>query len=57
MIYAPQSLSTYIATKFPNSPANISYDTQGTLNVPFLDGSNDMNQSDGNIKLQALSPN
>ncbi|KAJ9089680.1 hypothetical protein DSO57_1010383 [Entomophthora muscae] len=31
-----------VATKFPDSPANISYDTQGVLNEPPLDVSNVM---------------
>ncbi|KAJ9081526.1 hypothetical protein DSO57_1013874 [Entomophthora muscae] len=46
-----------VATEFPDLPANVSYDTQGTLNESPLDVSNDMNQSDGKIKLRALSPN
>ncbi|KAJ9080289.1 hypothetical protein DSO57_1026636 [Entomophthora muscae] len=46
-----------VATEFPSSPANVSYDTQGVLNESPLDISNDMNQSDGNIELRAVSPN
>ncbi|KAJ9074629.1 hypothetical protein DSO57_1004431 [Entomophthora muscae] len=46
-----------VTTEFPDLPANVSYNTQGTLNKLPLDVSNNMDQSDGNIKLQALSPN
>ncbi|KAJ9056810.1 hypothetical protein DSO57_1029168 [Entomophthora muscae] len=46
-----------VATEFPDLPANISYNTQGTLNELPLDVSNNMNQSDGNIEFKALSPN
>ncbi|KAJ9050476.1 hypothetical protein DSO57_1014134 [Entomophthora muscae] len=46
-----------VATKFPDSPANVSYNTQGALDESPLDVSNGMNQSDGNIKLRALPPN
>ncbi|KAJ9079770.1 hypothetical protein DSO57_1032061 [Entomophthora muscae] len=46
-----------VATEFPDLPANISYDTQGALNEAPLDVSNDMNQSDGNVKWQALPSN
>ncbi|KAJ9066901.1 hypothetical protein DSO57_1004983 [Entomophthora muscae] len=50
-------LCTIIATEFPDLPANISYSIQGALTKSPLDVSNDMNQSDGIIKLGALSPN
>ncbi|KAJ9077747.1 hypothetical protein DSO57_1013819 [Entomophthora muscae] len=55
----PNSFSSYhhVATKFPDLPANISHNTQGALDELSLDVSNDMNQSDGNVKQQALSPN
>ncbi|KAJ9086197.1 hypothetical protein DSO57_1006708 [Entomophthora muscae] len=46
-----------VATKFPSLPANVSYDTQGALNESPLDVSIGMSQTDGNIELQALSPN
>ncbi|KAJ9079007.1 hypothetical protein DSO57_1001220 [Entomophthora muscae] len=46
-----------VATEFPDLPANVSHDTQGALNELPLDVSNDMNQSDGSIKPQKLSPN
>ncbi|KAJ9061373.1 hypothetical protein DSO57_1021418 [Entomophthora muscae] len=46
-----------VITKFPELPANVSYNTQGALNELPLDVSNNMNQSDGNVELQALSPN
>ncbi|KAJ9050880.1 hypothetical protein DSO57_1009991 [Entomophthora muscae] len=46
-----------VATEFPSSPPNVSYDAQGVLDEPPLDVSNSMDQSDGNIKLQALPPN
>ncbi|KAJ9064314.1 hypothetical protein DSO57_1031966 [Entomophthora muscae] len=38
-------------------PANISYNTQGALDGPPLDVSNNMNQYNGNVELQALSHN
>ncbi|KAJ9089226.1 hypothetical protein DSO57_1014977 [Entomophthora muscae] len=38
-------------------PANVSHNTQGALNETPLDASNNMNQSNGNVKLQELSPN
>ncbi|KAJ9064306.1 hypothetical protein DSO57_1032024 [Entomophthora muscae] len=47
----------YVATKFLDLPTNVSYDTQGALNESPLDVSNNMNQHDSNIKLQALSSN
>ncbi|KAJ9052033.1 hypothetical protein DSO57_1038259 [Entomophthora muscae] len=46
-----------VAIKFPNLPANVSYNTQGALSEPPLDVYNNMDQSDGSIKLRALSPN
>ncbi|KAJ9051338.1 hypothetical protein DSO57_1005340 [Entomophthora muscae] len=46
-----------VATESPDFPANISHNTQGTLDELSLDMSNGMNQSDDNVKLQALSPN
>ncbi|KAJ9078286.1 hypothetical protein DSO57_1008115 [Entomophthora muscae] len=46
-----------VATKFPYFPANISYNPQGVLNESPLDMSNDMDQSDDNVKWQALLPN
>ncbi|KAJ9055779.1 hypothetical protein DSO57_1000637 [Entomophthora muscae] len=46
-----------VATELPDSPVNVSYNTQGALNELPLDVSNNMEKSDGNIKLQALSPN
>ncbi|KAJ9064785.1 hypothetical protein DSO57_1026716 [Entomophthora muscae] len=46
-----------VATKFPDLPANVSHNTQGALNELSLDVSNNMNQSHGNVKLRALSPN
>ncbi|KAJ9085858.1 hypothetical protein DSO57_1009965 [Entomophthora muscae] len=46
-----------VSTKFPDLPANVSYGTQGALDKSPLDISNNKNQSDGNVKLQALSSN
>ncbi|KAJ9058568.1 hypothetical protein DSO57_1011023 [Entomophthora muscae] len=46
-----------IATKFPDLPANISYNTQGALDESPLDMSNNMKQSDDNVTWQALPPN
>ncbi|KAJ9050527.1 hypothetical protein DSO57_1013764 [Entomophthora muscae] len=46
-----------VATKFPNLPANVSFNTQGALYELPLDVSNNINQSDDNVKLRALSPN
>ncbi|KAJ9078184.1 hypothetical protein DSO57_1009358 [Entomophthora muscae] len=46
-----------VATEVQTLPANISYNTQGALDESPLDVSNNMNQSDGNIKLRALHPN
>ncbi|KAJ9056212.1 hypothetical protein DSO57_1035477 [Entomophthora muscae] len=46
-----------VATEFPDLPANVSYDTQGALNESPLGVSNDMDQSDGNIKWRVLHPN
>ncbi|KAJ9054505.1 hypothetical protein DSO57_1013804 [Entomophthora muscae] len=54
---APILVYPYVATKFPDSPANVSYNTQGALNELSLDVSNNMNQSDGNIEWQVLHPN
>ncbi|KAJ9063051.1 hypothetical protein DSO57_1004340 [Entomophthora muscae] len=45
-----------VATEFPDSPANVSHNTQGALNGLPLDVSNSINQSNGKVKLQALSP-
>ncbi|KAJ9075009.1 hypothetical protein DSO57_1000949, partial [Entomophthora muscae] len=41
----------------PSPPANLSYNTQGVLEEPPLDVSNNRDQSKGSIELQALSPN
>ncbi|KAJ9050804.1 hypothetical protein DSO57_1010804 [Entomophthora muscae] len=49
---AAKDASTTVATKFPDLPANISYNTQGALGELPLDVSNNMDQSDCNIKLQ-----
>ncbi|KAJ9081058.1 hypothetical protein DSO57_1018528 [Entomophthora muscae] len=46
-----------VETKFPDLPANVSYNTQGALNESPLDVSNNMRQSDGNVEWQALFPN
>ncbi|KAJ9074034.1 hypothetical protein DSO57_1010335 [Entomophthora muscae] len=46
-----------VATKLSGLPTNISYNMQGELDELPLDMSNNMNQSDGNIKSRALSPN
>ncbi|KAJ9069627.1 hypothetical protein DSO57_1016629 [Entomophthora muscae] len=40
-----------VATEFPDLPANVSYNTQGALNEPPLDISNNMDQSDGKFKI------
>ncbi|KAJ9058241.1 hypothetical protein DSO57_1014281 [Entomophthora muscae] len=55
--YEPACLLTIVATKFPDLPTNVSPNTQGALDELSLDVSNDMNQSDGNVELWALSPN
>ncbi|KAJ9062059.1 hypothetical protein DSO57_1014683 [Entomophthora muscae] len=39
----------HVATKSPDLPANISYNTQGALNELPLDVSNNVNQSDGTL--------
>ncbi|KAJ9049925.1 hypothetical protein DSO57_1019416 [Entomophthora muscae] len=54
---APLTPPENVAIKFSNLPANVSYDTQGALEETPLDISNDMYQSDGNVKQRALSPN
>ncbi|KAJ9085941.1 hypothetical protein DSO57_1009267 [Entomophthora muscae] len=46
-----------VATNIPSLPANISHKTQAVSNELPHDVSNDMDQSDGNFKLRALSPN
>ncbi|KAJ9078814.1 hypothetical protein DSO57_1002875 [Entomophthora muscae] len=46
-----------VATKLPELPANVSYNTQEAFNESPLDVSNNMNQSDGNVKWCALPPN
>ncbi|KAJ9076973.1 hypothetical protein DSO57_1021160 [Entomophthora muscae] len=46
-----------VATKFPDSPANVSHNAQGAFDELSLDISNNMNRSDGNVKLWALSAN
>ncbi|KAJ9068715.1 hypothetical protein DSO57_1025865 [Entomophthora muscae] len=46
-----------VATKIPSLPANVSHNTQGALDKPPHDISNCMDQSDGNVELQVLSPN
>ncbi|KAJ9090070.1 hypothetical protein DSO57_1006464 [Entomophthora muscae] len=46
-----------VATKIPLSPANVSHDTQGALDELSHDISNNMDQSEDEVKLQALSPN
>ncbi|KAJ9086972.1 hypothetical protein DSO57_1037960 [Entomophthora muscae] len=51
------SYSSIVATKFPSSPANVSYNTQGALNELPIDVSNGIDQSNGNIELWALPPN
>ncbi|KAJ9087338.1 hypothetical protein DSO57_1034293 [Entomophthora muscae] len=54
---SPQSVSWVIAsvaTEFPDLSANVSYDTQRALNESPLDVSNNMRQSDGNVKLRTL---
>ncbi|KAJ9062983.1 hypothetical protein DSO57_1004926 [Entomophthora muscae] len=48
---------TQLTRWFSDLPANLSYNTQGALNEPPLNVSNDMDQSDDNIKLQTLPPN
>ncbi|KAJ9055540.1 hypothetical protein DSO57_1002835 [Entomophthora muscae] len=52
-----QGFGNSIATKIPLSPANVSHDTQGVLDESPHEVSNSMDQSNDNIKLQALSPN
>ncbi|KAJ9063245.1 hypothetical protein DSO57_1002149 [Entomophthora muscae] len=46
-----------VATEIPSLPANISHNTHGALNKSPHDISNSMDQSDGDVKLQVLSPN
>ncbi|KAJ9062718.1 hypothetical protein DSO57_1007888 [Entomophthora muscae] len=45
------------STKNLLSPANITHNTQGALNESPHDASNDIDQSEGKVKLQPLSPN
>ncbi|KAJ9087346.1 hypothetical protein DSO57_1034243 [Entomophthora muscae] len=47
----------FVATKISSLPANVSHNTQRALNELPHDVSNSMNQSDGNVKCWALSPN
>ncbi|KAJ9048071.1 hypothetical protein DSO57_1038639 [Entomophthora muscae] len=46
-----------VATKITSLPANVSHNTQGALDEPPHDISNCMDQSDGKVELQVLSPN
>ncbi|KAJ9070641.1 hypothetical protein DSO57_1005734 [Entomophthora muscae] len=46
-----------VTTEVQTSPANVSYNTQGALDESPLDVSNVMNESDDNVKWQALHPN
>ncbi|KAJ9054547.1 hypothetical protein DSO57_1013213 [Entomophthora muscae] len=45
-----RSTAGSVATEFPDLPANVSYNTQEALDESSLDVSNNMNQSNGNVK-------
>ncbi|KAJ9083941.1 hypothetical protein DSO57_1029350 [Entomophthora muscae] len=53
----PSPTPACVPTEVPSLPVNVSHNTQGVLNEPPHDVSNGMDQSDGNVKLRALSPN
>ncbi|KAJ9056360.1 hypothetical protein DSO57_1033923 [Entomophthora muscae] len=57
VFFSKKRRHSHVATKFPDSPSNVSYNTQGGLNESPLDVSNVMNESDDNVKWRALSPN